>query len=124
MPKVAAELKNLYSPDVPDLKEFRPNDDAFGILVQAMIGPRGSTGEESFDMTVCTPDWFAGQMNGRMMSGRHYLFVEQYDYAALRLYIEHFCRLCIADSWREVAEKLSRWGYWEFEDYQAEVKLR
>ena len=91
MPKVAAELKLLFSPDVPDLKEFRSSDDSFGVLVQAMIGPRGSAGAESFDMMVCTPDWFAKQMNGRIMSGRHYLFVKQYDYAALKLYIEHFC---------------------------------
>jgi hypothetical protein len=113
---VEAELKKLHSPDVSDLRRFRPVG-PFGILVQAMVGPQGDKGEESFDIMVCTPDWFAANMDEEIVNGRHYLFVKQYDYPALRFYIEDFCKSCKADSWRGVAEKLSRLGHWEFEDY-------
>src|SRR5450631_390127 len=37
---VEAELKKLHSPDVSDLRRFRPVG-PFGILVQAMVGPQG-----------------------------------------------------------------------------------
>ena len=51
-----AQLKRLHSPDVWDLKSFKP-DGPFSILVEAMAGPVDAPGEESFDIIVCTYDW-------------------------------------------------------------------
>jgi hypothetical protein len=55
-----AELKHLHSPDVHDLRSFKPDDPTnFSIFVQAMIGLEGDDASESFDLTVCTPTWLA-----------------------------------------------------------------
>jgi hypothetical protein len=56
-----AELKRLYSPDVQDLRTWVPGSREFGILVQILAGSEGSHGEESFDITLCTPDWIMRQ---------------------------------------------------------------
>ena len=53
-----AELRRLQQfPDTDDLANWAPASDEFAILVQIMAGPLGSPGEESFDVTVCSPAW-------------------------------------------------------------------
>ncbi len=116
MRKVEPELKLLQSPDVPDLKQFEPSG-PFGILVQAIIGPGDSPGEESFDIILCTPEWFAAHTTGPVTSGRHYLFVETFNFEILEAYLRNYCSRCADTSWSLVAQKLGRLGKWEFEDY-------
>jgi hypothetical protein len=115
--RVKVELRRLHSPDVRSLEEFVPTG-PFGILIQAMVGPLGAPGEESFEIMVCTPDWFAEQMQDRIVSGRHYLFVSAYSYEEICNYLLTFCASCDGDSWQEAAQKLGRLGKWEFEDYR------
>jgi Immunity protein 8 len=116
-PLVQAELKKLHSPDVLDLMKFQP-EGPFGFLLQAMVGPLGSNGEESFDVMVCTPEWFSADMKSDIVSGRHFLFMRRYDYRALKNFIREYCASCHGESWHEVARRLDRLGQWEFEDYQ------
>ena len=111
-----AQLKKLHSPDVISLEEYQP-EGPFGILVTLLAGPADAPGEESFDIFVCTPDWFAVHMEGDIRLGRHHLFVRTYDYRAMRNFLETYCRRCEGNSWREVAEKLAHLGRWEFEGY-------
>jgi Immunity protein 8 len=112
-----AELKSLFSPDADPLESFRPSG-PFGILVMAMIGPAGQQGKESFDFVLCTPEWFSSNMRAEIEMGRHYLFVRDFDYARLEKFVQDYCRRCgEATTWQVLAEKLSRLGKWEFEDY-------
>jgi Immunity protein 8 len=83
-----------------------------------MIGPAGGAGEESFGITVCTPSWFEHNMKANIASGRHHLFVREYDYDRLKQYLTNYCSECRGNSWVEVAQKVARIGFWEFEDYQ------
>ena len=114
-------LKYLHSPDILDLPDdYLPPDPAcFGFLLQAMFGPADGPGEESFDMMVCTPSWFAQKLRtaGGILSGRHYLFVEKYDIPRITEFIIKCAERCSGKTWTEVAEKLGRLGKWEFEDY-------
>jgi Immunity protein 8 len=113
---IVAELKDLSCTDVPSLEAFRPQG-PFGISISAMVGPAGQPGEESFEFTLCTPEWFAQNMKDAFVLGRHHLFVKEYDYAALEKFVRGYCQRCTGTSWEEVAEKVAYLGYWEFENY-------
>lgn len=113
------ELKRLHSPDVDDLTHFSPaTGEPFGILVQAMFGPVGVDGEESFDVVVCTPGWLEKKViENSLYSGRHHLICSKFDLGQLIAFFEDYAREAEGENWQEVAEKLSRIAQWEFEDY-------
>src|SRR3954454_1725140 len=115
-----AELKRLHSPDVQNLSTYLPEvRDRFGFLLQLMVGPEGSDGEESFDVFVCTPEWLKhNQSRTSLVLGRHYLIVLEYDYERLRYFLHEYCRECSGVTWQEIAQRLGRLGKWEFEDYE------
>jgi hypothetical protein len=75
--KIQAELKSLFS-----------------ILVQAMIGPAGQQGHESFDFMLCTPEWFASNIENEIELGRHYLFVQEFNHARLVNFVRDYCATC------------------------------
>ena len=112
------ELKHLLCTDVIDLKEYRPATNAFALFVQAIVGPRGSEGEESFGFLICTPDWIKEHHAAEPLLGLHHLIVASYNYDQIVRFVSEFVTRCAADTWQEVAAKLQRLGNWEFEDYQ------
>jgi hypothetical protein len=116
---VTVELKRLHSPEVSDLKSFYPtNGGPFGLLVQAMFGPAGIEGEESFDIVVCNPEWLARNLKGNgLYSGRHHLICAEFNYHELINYLRECARNATGANWAEAASKLARVGQWEFEDY-------
>ena len=120
-----AELKRLHSPDVHDLRSFVPEtSDNFGLLLQAMIGPKGTEGEEAFDIQVCTPKWLMDHHEPTdVVLGRHYLIVFGYDYDRLLKVISSYCNECSGQTWREIATQLGRLGKWEFEDYRPVTQI-
>jgi hypothetical protein len=114
-----AEVKRLHSPDVDDLANWVPESVDFAILVQIIVGPADSPGEESFDVTVCSAAWVTRQAaREKIIEGRHLLIVSEYDYALISEYISRYVSMCQGETWKEVTGKLSRFGHWEFEDYQ------
>jgi hypothetical protein len=119
MSKIRAVLRRLHSPDILDLETFHPEDEErFGFLLQAMFGPDGKEGEESFDMIVCTPKWLEQKLTDRVVvSGHDHLIVKGYDIAAIRSFLLRYAEKCSGETWQDVAKLLSRLGSWEFEDY-------
>jgi hypothetical protein len=87
--------------------------------VEICAGPSDGPGEEYFQLTVCTPAALAELLAGEpVLVGRHWLFVAEFDAAA----VERFLRRAVAEiegqTWNEVAAKIGRLGLWEFEDYR------
>lgn len=116
-----AELKSLHSPDI-DLDTFRPDDPSkFGFLLQAMIGPEGEDGAESFDIQVCTPQWLLDRHSQgecpNVIFGAQMMVVFSYDLSQVLGALKHYCQKCVGKDWQTLASKLSRLGAWEFEDY-------
>ncbi|AJC15124.1 immunity 8 family protein [Pandoraea sputorum] len=116
-----AEIKSLHSLLLEDrLIDYWPDDVSnFGTWIRAYIGPQGEASSESFDIHVCTPEWLKAQCATQSpLWGRHMLFVEVYDYDAIKTAIERYVAAVDGDDWADIAAKLSRVGAWEFEDYQ------
>ncbi|MCU8085410.1 immunity 8 family protein [Shewanella sp. SM23] len=113
-----AQLKEFYSLDF-DLNSYWPDEsDNFGFWVRAMIGPEGEEGAESFDMQICTPEWLKSKhSDNEVVFGSHMLIVFEYDLDRIKNKVSSYCNSCSGKTWQEIAEKLSRIGYWEFEDY-------
>lgn len=114
-----AEVKRLHSPDIQDLTNHNPlSEDNFCFLVQVLVGPAGSEGEESFDLLVCTAKGLAEKLEVEpSIFGHAYLFVKSYDFDELQQAVKRRFEIS-GSNWNEITSKLSRLGKWEFEDYR------
>ena len=114
-----AQLKSLDLE--PDPASLSGDPAEFSLLARMIVGPPDSPGEESFDLTVCTPEWLAVRCRaqGGLYDPRHHLVVtlDTFDQRALRTWLEGRVRAVEAPTWTEVGERLGRLGFWEFEDY-------
>lgn len=117
-----AKLKDLYAPNIDDLSQYHPeNSENFCILFRAIVGLKDTQGEESFDIQVCTPQWFLSNLKkDDVIPGRHFLFVLEYNFDRIFRRIKELIESCSGNNWQEIAEKVSRIGHWEFEDYSDE----
>ena len=114
-----AILNGCCTVDGDELENFHPEDyECFRIDVDAFVGPEGSEGFENFRFYVTTLDYlkkdFENQ-NGVFL--RHYLLVHRWDPTTVRNTIEKLVTTTNGKDWDEISAKLSRYGYWEFEDY-------
>lgn len=117
---ILAAVKAIYTSDMNSLENYAPDHpELFCVVVRAMVGPKHGEGEESFDINVCTPKWLAEacQREGFVI-GRHYLIVARYDVPQIKKLVVELIERCDGNSWQEVAEKVGRIGFWEFEDYK------
>jgi hypothetical protein len=115
-----AQIQKYHSPDTPDLATYIPKEpDCFAVLLQIMIAPEESEGEESFDVLVCTPKYLEKKLeHGMPLFGRHMLIVKTYSWPQIRHSIEEYCNSLEGQDWSELAAKLARVAAWEFEDYR------
>lgn len=95
-----------------------PDDQLWARMI---IGPSDGPGEESFDLTVCTPEWLAQATGDGFYDARHHVIVNfaSFDQNALRRWLAGRVESVQARTWHEIGERLARMGYWEFEDYRA-----
>lgn len=115
-----AELKSLHCADVYDLSNFISHEhDNFFIYIEMLIGPKNEEASDIFGINICTPKWLLYNMKEEdIFFARHYLIVKEYDYARIYNYIKKYVDGLTGDTWDEIGLKLSRIGYWEFEDYK------
>ena len=114
-----AKLKDIHSPDISDLKTYKPpQEDNFCFLLQALTGPDDELGDETFDIIVCTPKWLIeNHKHDRVVFLRHYMLVFKYNYTNIINALKEKIETLNENSWNDLALKISRIGYWEFEDY-------
>jgi immunity protein 8 of polymorphic toxin system len=113
-------IKSISTIDGDDPARYQPSDGGtFAVTLRLLIGPADSVGEESFDVTVCSPAWLEKECerNGFVL-GRHHLVVRGYDFRFIERVLAELIGRYSGETWPEIAEKISRLAYWEFEDYQ------
>lgn len=110
-------LKMLMSVDLFDIEEggVPPDPESFSILVEALIGEEGPAAD-TFSVIVATPDQIASHIpESGQLSGRGYLIVRRYDYAAIRATIDGWVRESAAETWEQSAAQLCKHMLWEFD---------
>jgi hypothetical protein len=113
-----AELKTIMSLDVDDLAIWRPSAEDFAIAIRLIVGPAGLPGEESFDLTVCSAAWISTRVEADgIFDARHHFVVDGFNFPAIRSYFTRRVAQCEGETWSDIAAKLTRIGYWEFENY-------
>jgi hypothetical protein len=121
-----AKLKQIHSPDVPDLRKYQPDDpNNFSFLLELSVGPRDDETEDIFAVVVCTPEWLRERSERTDITiGRHHLIVFEYDHDRLIDFLERYISECSGETWLEIAQKLNRLAKWEFEDFrQARIEI-
>ncbi|MER5419351.1 Imm8 family immunity protein [Streptosporangium roseum] len=90
-----------------------------GELLEMYAGPQGGSGEERFQLTVCTPSALVEQLQHHpFLIGRHRLFVAELHPDEVTTWLSDRIAVLEAPTWGELAEKIGRIGEWEFEDYR------
>ena len=112
-------IKRITTIDGDDPVKYSPGDpDRFAIVLRLFVGPSSSEGEESFDLTVCTPLWLQDRCErDGFVLGRHHLVVLTFNFEFIRKTLVRLVERYSGVTWQDVAAKVSRIGYWEFEDY-------
>lgn len=121
-----AELKDIFSLEIDcALAAYVPNEPTtFAVGIRMLIGLPDTDASETFDVTVCTPAWIAAELTAeRLMWGANLLVVETYDYATIELAIRNRIAQATGSTWVQIAQKISRWALWEFEDYRPAPEL-
>jgi hypothetical protein len=117
---VHAVLKSLDLEPDPSTLSADPAE--FSLLARMYVGPPDTSGEESFDVTVCTPEWIAEacRQHGGIYNPRHHLVVnfDQFDKRVLASWLAARVRAVQGESWAEIGERLGRLALWEFEEYR------
>lgn len=112
-------VRSLHLQPDPVTLSDDPTDFAF--LARLYVGASDGPGEESFDVQVCSPEWIAVRCaNEQFVDGRHTVIttLDAYSAEGLRSFLTRRVENVSGATWRDVAEKVARLGFWEFEDYR------
>ena len=116
-----AEVKALESPGVVDLWDYKAYDNSeFKFRLEMFIGPAGEERTDLFTVTVCGPSVLKGfvpkmdsPIEHHKEKGKHYLVMKQYDYTALRIYLDNYVGGCRGWWWGLIAWQIRKIAKWE-----------
>ncbi|MDX8149505.1 Imm8 family immunity protein [Lentzea sp. BCCO 10_0061] len=114
-----AVVRYFVSPDV-DLENFRPDDpENFSFLLEAIVGPSDGEGEELLQLNVCTLASLTSTVSSdRIVFGRSLVIVGTSKISEILGAVRSAIERVEAESWAQAASRLSRLGFYEFEDYE------
>ena len=117
---MSSVLKNIYVHNGMNLEDFQPEVSTnFHVLLHMTIGPSDQSGGHDYSLGVCTPRWLdhAIQHEGKVW-GRHLLIVNEFDAKRIMDAIAETISNSEGDNWESTSLVLSRFFFWEYEDYQ------
>ncbi len=117
---VRAELKSLFSYDLPDAESLPDDPSDCCVGMTAVVGPPGVDGGDDFSFEVCTASSLARRFDdeGRPFWARGVLLVEAFNWNAVEAAVHQRVNSVEGNDWVDVATKLNRFWNWEFEDYR------
>jgi hypothetical protein len=118
---VKAELRRIDTNSATVFEDFRPeHSECFGFWINASIGSDEGTGADDFQILVCNGDWLAREgVFHRGASERHLLLDGPYDPDAVIEQLKRYLETCVGHGWMDIVDRVSKIGYWEFENYEA-----
>lgn len=108
-----------YSVEGEELDNYWPDDTSdFCIEMDVTVGVQGKEGGDIFSFEVCSPKWFQKNRAQHPAFSRHILFVNEYDDCAIKETIGKLVSEASGETWDDITNILSRFMFWEFEDYE------
>lgn len=119
---IRAELTTILCSDEPnrDFSAYRPDSPTnFACALELLVGVHNQGGGESFQLTVCTPQWLVeNHASDDVVIGKNLLIVFDYNYPRIVQWLNRYIERCTGETWQDVAKRISYIGSWEFENYQ------
>ena len=101
-----------------DLRPDRDVDQTVDLVM--IIGPQDGPGDETFQITVCTPQALTVLLDrDSIVVRRHLLLVGEIDTPKIEAFLLDRLRRLDGKSWGDLAEKIGRLAYRKFDDYTA-----
>jgi hypothetical protein len=102
-----------------ELSQYFPNDPQyFRIHFEVIVSRDGEPGGDIYSLTILSPKWFCDNYKSMPRFLRHILVVDEYDEIEIKKAINELVDNATGENWDEISEKLSRFMFSEFEDYQ------
>lgn len=98
------ELRSIHSPDL-EPPQLPPNPADCEVAFEAIIGPKGSPGEEAFRFLVVTPASFRRVPGATWGRGR--LVVEAFDWQVVVTAVAELLFRCARPTWAEALAELT-----------------
>ena len=113
-----AEIKGYMTSDCDPLEDYKPDDFGyFSVDIEVAIGVEGTEGSDSFIFTVTTPKCLEDKIDDNdAIFLRHYNLVKEWSPDLIKGRLEKLVSNTSGKTWKELADKFSRFGRWEFED--------
>lgn len=123
--KMKAYLKAIYNaePKGLELEDIPTNSPVSWVYICLEVGTNELKGADIFYLEVVSPSWIKQELEKYpILSGRHYLILEKWNYDVVLNYINKYLEKCTGENWDEIGPKVARIAKWEFEDYQPYVQ--
>lgn len=111
-------LENIGCYDAPNLEGYRPADRSdVEMHIFLDTGRRGLKGTIQFTVFLATPKGLARleEREQNILKFGRMLIIKEYDFDAIRRWLENRVARCEASDWIEVVERLRRHFDWEYE---------
>jgi hypothetical protein len=113
-------VKDWFSPDLPEeVWKWQPQslDDVYYYL-EMTIGREDSPGGDLFGLMVVSPQARRACPSSSRPNRRWLFVTTEYSWQVVVDHVNKVLDTCEGETWRDVSRKLSRYFYWEYEDYQ------
>jgi len=99
---------------------FPDDPECFCLWIEFRVGIKNEDSADDFRLLVCTAKWLINELDRKSATwGRHMLIVSEYDLDVIKAEIDLCVESCTGENWSAIAQKISRFAAWEFEDYQS-----